>query len=840
MPGLTALAWRSLTARRLRSLLTVLGIALGVGVLFASLALDAGIERSIDRTVRDIVGRADLRVAAFQERGLSDATVTAIRSTPGVAVAVPVVEQRTYLVPPIENPGPPPPPVSVLGIDPVLDPEVHDLPIVDGAPLLRRDEPSAVISERLAREDGYEVGSELTIQTTSDAERFRIVGIVAGDGPILGSLGRTVILPIDATTRIFNLEGVQRVDLTLADDASVDVVEGDLVAALTNEPYVLSEPRDLAASLRASTADFRGTTALIAAVALFVGAFLIFNTLSMTVAERVREVGLLRAAGATRGQVSAFVLAGATAIGVVGSLAGLVIGVALAAAMTAYVRTIASIPLDGIDVSPGAFIVAALIGLVVTVAAALEPARRAGRISPVEALRLRAEPAVAQRARLRWLVGVFAAVAVVGLLVWPRGAGEIGAVRALFVYAILLVATILSPFVLGPLARLAGVPFAMLGRLEGRLARASLARDRSRTALTVGALTIGLAMIVALGGVAQNARRAAGSWLDRVIPGDEVVTSIRPIALDEDVIAELAAVPGVARVSPVATFDLAFHGLRVDAAAIVGADFLADGRLDIVAGDRAAALNGIDAGGSVIVPRSRAERLELHVGDTMSFPVSADRTADLRVAAIAERTLPGRAGEAVLVGWRDATDAFGVRGADFFAVRFVSGQLASARPALESQARQSALEPSPLGRVQNAVGDALGRVFGLFDALALIAVLVAALGIVNTLTMNVLERVREIGILRATGMTRRQIRRMVVVEAGILGLVGAVLGAVTGLVVGAAMILLAGGRLDPAVDPPWTALALAVVLGVGVSMIAAWYPARVAGRLSIVRALQFE
>ena len=146
----------------------------------------------------------------------------------------------------------------------------------------------------------------------------------------------------------------------------------------------------------------------------------------------------------------------------------------------------------------------------------------------------------------------------------------------------------------------------------------------------------------------------------------------------------------------------------------------------------------------------------------------------------------------------------------------------------------------PLDRVTGAVDAALGRVFGLFDALALIAVVVAALGIVNTLTMNVLERVREIGVLRAAGMTTRQVRRTVVVEAGILGVVGSILGIVTGLVAGALMIVLAGGGIVPSLALPWASIGLAAVLGIGMSMLAAWYPAHLASRLAIVRAVQHE
>jgi putative ABC transport system permease protein len=841
MGGLNALAWRSVVARRLRSLLTVLGIALGVGVLVTSLAVDAGIERSIDRTVEELVGRADLRVSAFQERGLSDATVEAISAAPGVAVAVPVVEERTYLRTPIGAAEPDAPAVTVMGIDPILDPQVHELVVVQGAALARRDEPSAVISERLAREDGLGIGSELTVDGADGrTERFRVIGLVEGDGPLVGAFGRLVILPIDAAIRVFDLDGVRHVDLRLSEDAPSDAVEAELVATLTEEPYVLASPRDLAASLRASTADFRGTTALIAGVALFVGAFLIFNTLSMTVAERIREVGLLRAAGATRGQITVFVLAGASVLGIFGSILGLFVGAALSAAMGRYVTSVASVSIDRVEVSIPALLVAAAVGVAVTIAAALEPAWRAGRISPVEALRLRAEPARSQGARLRWLVAVFVAIAVVGLLVWPRGAGESGAARSLVVYAILLVAAVLSPLVLAPLARVAGAPFAGLGRLEERLARASLVRDRSRTALTVGALTIGLAMIVAIGGVAQNARRAAGAWLEGVVPGDVILTSIRPLPADQSPVADLAGLPGVERITPVAAFELAYQGVRLDAAAVVGSDLLADGRLTFAAGDRTAALTSLDEGGAVVVSRAIAERLGLRVGDTMGFPVGGGTVVDLRLTGIAERTIPGRAGETVLVGWTDALASFGVLGADFFAVRYAPDATTAQRAAVELAATGYALDANSLERVQEAVSDALGRVFGLFDALALVAVVVSALGIVNTLTMNVVERVRELGVLRATGMTRGQVGRMVVIEAGILGLLGAALGALTGLAAGAAMLVFGGSTLGASIEIPWVPIALCFVLGVGLSMAAAWYPSRLAGRLSIVRALQFE
>ena len=843
MGGLTSLAWRSLAARRGRTALSTIGIALGVGVLFASLATDAGIEASIDRTVRDLVGRADLRVAAFGDPGLSPESVSAIADAPGVAVAAPVLERRTYLESDIDDPNVLPKPVTILGVDPGLEAQVRTQPLAAGVDLAGPEAFTALVTERLAAEDGLKVGSDVAFQAGAEGPvSLEVVGIVEGDGPFVGSSGRTVIVPLRTAQRLLGTDGVSRVDIVVGEGATPLEVTQALEVALTSEPYVLSSPRDLAATLRASTADFRSTTALIAAVALFVGAFLIFNTLSMTVTERVRELGLLRAAGATRQQVGRFVMVQAVILGVLGSVLGLLAGIALAELMGLYVRSIGSIPFERPGLPAASALLAIAIGLFVTLAASLEPARRAGSISPVEALKARLDPAAAQRARLRWLVGVFAAVGAAGLLVWPRDAGVGGLIRAAVVYTLLLAVVLVSPLVLGVLARVAGLPFTGLFRLEERLARAALARDRSRTALTVGALTAGLAMTVAIGGVANQSRSAASAWLAEVIPGDELLTSIRPIDLTEEsgTVDDLAAVDGVALVSPIATFEVAHEGVRTDAAAVVGKDLLDDGRLRILSGDRKDALTELDAGGATILPRALAERLRLGVGGVFALALGNGKTLDLRIAAIAERTLPGRAGEAALIGWKDATSSLGVAGADAFAIRYVPGREAEARPLLEETARGLALEPNSLDHIAGAVDAALGRVFGLFDALAIVAVIVAALGIVNTLTMNVLERVREIGVLRAAGMTTRQVRRTVVVEAGILGVAGSILGILTGIVAGAVMVAIAGGDAALGFGLPWRSIAVAAGLGIGLSMLAAWYPARLASRLAIVRAVQHE
>jgi putative ABC transport system permease protein len=832
--GLDRLAWRTVAARPLRSLLTIIGIALGVAVLSASLTLGAALDQAVDKTVWDLVGRADLRVTGFLESGLSQASVETISTASGVLDASAVIEHRTF--PSGTASGAAADAVTVLGIDPSSYTRIHDLPVVSGGGLDSAIQPIALVTEELATESGYRLGGSVTLFGRDGPVDLRIVGILPGLGPLAGN-GRTIFIPIDIARSTFGIAGATRVDLVLSPGSAQAVT--DQLQATMAEPYVLASPADLARTLRASSASFQGTAALVAAIVLFVGAFLIVNTLSMTVGERAREVGLLRAAGATRGQLSRFVFSGALLLGVIGAALGALLGAVAATFMARAVSEATGVTAEVGAVDVPGVLTAAGVGIGITILAAIEPALSAARISPVEALRNRFDLPSLRRGRLSWIAFIFLVVAALAMLAWPPVIAASGTQRAFAVYGVLLVATLLSPYILQPLARLLGLPIAMLLRIEERLARGSLARDRSRTTLTLGSLVIGLAMIVALGWSAQAARASAFAWLHDVVPGDDIVSSIRPVGADEGIQEALAAVPGVARVTPIASFDMAYKGKRIDAAAIVGADFLADGRLTVVEGNRAAALQALDAGGAAILPQGLAQSLGLHAGDTMTVPVDSEHQLVLTVAAVVERSMPGSSGEAILVGWKDATGSLGVLGADAFAVRFAPGALDSSRPLLADTAKTYALEANPIEKIQGAVAEALARVFGVFDALAIVAVIVAALGIVNTLTMGVVERIREIGVLRAIGMSRRQVMRMVVVEATILGIVGVVLGAIAGLAAGALLLQLGGGFGHPG-GLPWPSIGIAAVLGLVLPAFAAIYPARMASRVSIVEALHFD
>jgi putative ABC transport system permease protein len=201
MRGLVPYAWRSLVARPMRTLLTVSGVALGVAVLVAALAVHAGLDASVDRTVASLVGRADLRVAAFAETGLTGETLATVESVPGVALAAPAIERRTFLVP-SGGRSPSAQPVTVLGIDPTREPRVREVAPVRGAALEGIDEPAALVTERLAAAEGLDLGSELQLLGAGAPLRVRVVGVLAGDGPALGSGGRTIVLPIATAAQL--------------------------------------------------------------------------------------------------------------------------------------------------------------------------------------------------------------------------------------------------------------------------------------------------------------------------------------------------------------------------------------------------------------------------------------------------------------------------------------------------------------------------------------------------------------------------------------------------------------------------------------------------------------
>jgi putative ABC transport system permease protein len=480
----------------------------------------------------------------------------------------------------------------------------------------------------------------------------------------------------------------------------------------------------------------------------------------------------------------------------------------------------------------------------VTVIAAVVPAVQAARVTPLDALRPSMQPARRLWHRLRWLLVAEAVVAATALVVYPvdRGNASLGGV--VVAVAMLCGGALLAAFLLRPIGGLVGRPFEWVFGAGGRLGRANLARDRARAGLTVGALTVGLATIVTLGSVADSARAAGQRWVDSILPGGHAIRSGIPLDI-ELYRPTMQGTSGTLYASPIvnlpATTTRAGARVGVELAGIDPDVFEQAGSLIFTDGGRAAAFEALREGGAVLVPEAMARRDGWERGDLIQLD-TPQGTRAYEVAGVVAYSLPGRYGEGeMLVSLDDARSVFGATAASLWAMVPQEGAERSYLPAVQRTAASLAAEAITSRQLAAELSRSLDQLIGLFDVLALIAIVVAALGIVNTLTVGVYERVREIGILRAHGMTAGQVRSMVVVEAAIMGAASGVLAALVGLAIAWFVVGVGANRdFTAGVAVPLPLILVVALVGTLVSAIGGIYPARLASRLPIVRAVQYE
>ncbi len=838
-----SLAWRGVAARPLRSALTVISIAVGVAVVAATLIANQAAGDAVRRAAQELLGNATIRVRAFDSAGFTPRAVNALRRVPGVTTAAPVGERRLTLS------TPPGPEEQVFGlvaiaVDPTLEAEVRDPHLVAGTPLSAADPTGVLLNARWAAEHDQQVGDQLLIVgRLPEAPALVIVGLIDDLG--FGALEQGEVMLVSR----------DQLDASLANPApvaSVDLVvqegrEADVQAALDSdlrEAFVVETAADAAARFARAQTAFAPIAFLFGLVSLVVGAFLVANTLAMTLTERMREIGLLRAAGTTGRQVVGLFVRQGLFFGAAGALLGVVGGIGLAALMIGFLRSTRAVLVDGLPLNLPALALAAGMGIAVTAAGSAVPAMQAARTSPLVALRPTLRPGGSLRQRLRWIVLLELAVVLVGIVFYPfeRGSAPIPAI--LLALALLVGGAVASAWLLLPLGRILGRPFEWFFGAEGMLGRANLGRDRVRTGLTVGALMIALASVIALGTVADSARMTASRWIASVLPGG---TAIR-LALPEEIEAfrpTFTQTPGVVATSPIAEFPaVVTDGALAREVSMAGIDptvFQDAGSFIFTAGNRAAAFNALREGGAVLVPEPMATRDGLALGDTLELGQPGAAPSPFTVVGVIAYTLPARSPDgAIIVSLPDAAAQFGVTIAGLWAMVPAPGVSPAAfRQAVGDTAQQLAAEPIDAIQLAGELARSFDRLIGLFDVLALIAVVVSAAGILNALSVGVVERAREIAILRAHGMTVGQVQAMVVSEAAILGAIGGVLATGTGLAVAWAMII-AGAPRDFAagLSVPWPLLIATFLLGIGVAAVAGLYPARLAARQPIVASLK--
>ncbi len=481
-----------------------------------------------------------------------------------------------------------------------------------------------------------------------------------------------------------------------------------------------------------------------------------------------------------------------------------------------------------------------------TTAAAGVPALLAARVGPLDALRPSRQPVRSLRDRLRWLLALELVLLLVGLATYPLSRGSASLPAVLLAVAILVAGAGVTALAVAPLGWVVGRPFEWFFGAEGLLGRVNLGRDRARSGLTVGALLIGLAAVMALGTVAETARGTAQRWVDSVLPGGYGIRTGIPVG-QADIGDTLNATDGLQVATPIVEFAAVQvrDGQRteVPAAGIDPQVYAQTGSLIFTSGERDAAFDGTcSAGGAVLVPASAAARDGLAVGSQVMVGLPGERpTVAFEVAGIVAYSIPSQSGDGdLLFSLADAQETFHASDASLWALAPKPGvDPAAFREAVVATASALAAQPITAADLAENLSRSLDRLVGLFDALAFISVFIAGLGIVNTLSVGVIERVREIAILRSHGMTVRQVQSMVVAEGshhgdhrgprcrGRLGLL------VAWTLVSVGTVSDFGG-----IAVPWVLLVIIVLLGTGVAALAGIYPARLAARLPIVGSLR--
>jgi putative ABC transport system permease protein len=847
-----ALAVRNLWERKLRAALTSLAIVLGVMMVAGTYVLTDTIDRSFERIFTEsnegvdaVVNRAEaIDSEQIQPPPFSDQVLDRVRGVDGVAAAAGGISD---------------PQVSIVGADgetlggngapslgfSVLPERFDPLTYVEGGRPAADDE--VVIDKASADDEGFEVGDDVRIAGKEAARSYTLVGIATlGDVDSFG--GATLAeLTLPEAQRVTGKQGqLDQISVAAEEGTSPEQLAANLTAALPKSLQAETGAENVETQ-REDVGEFIGflKTALLifAGVALFVAAFLIFNTFSITVAQRTREFAMLRALGASRRQILVSVVIEAFVIGLAAAAVGVLAGIGIAPAIRSLLDALGvDLPSTGSVIESRTVIVGLALGTGLTVLAALAPALRATRVAPVTGLREGAVPPTVRERRARMLAG--AVLSVLGIVLMLLGVFEAISPAEAWVgvgaAALLLGAALLSPRLVTPLAAFVGVPLERLRGIPGRIARENAIRNPGRTAATAAALMIGLALVSFVAVFAAGIRGSIDSAIDKTISSDLIVSnqdgfSDIPVATVE----VASSVDGVGVASPLRYTEDEVRGAGDGFVTLVdpasAADVLTldwqDGSQDLLADM---------APDEAVVDESWASDNGLGVGDTFDAKTASGRTLTYTVTG----TFTDNAD---FIGDYAASDA---NAAAFGEGRSITNVLVDVDEGAEVGAVSEQIdtllaERFPVAKVEDrqglkdSIGEQLDALVGVVYALLFLSVLVSLFGIVNTLALSIHERTRELGLLRALGASRRQVRRIVRYEAVITALIGAALGAVLGVlfaVLASRPLADQGFTLEIPVGTLLALLVLAAIAGV----LAAIGPARRASRHDVLEALAYE
>ncbi len=849
-----SLAFRQVRARRWRSLLTAAGIVLGVGMILGVLLLTVTIHRTFTDLFDSVYGRTDLIVSGVGGDSVPRSTLAEVRGTPDVSQALGTVTGVFTLVDSAGRAsGDPSARLNAAGEDPAAA-RLSESRTVAGRAARRGME--IQLQESWADANGIALGDEVPLATPAGVRRLKVVGLFQfTTGLDFGGQG-FARLPLASARRLMGKpRAFDEIDVVVdGGDATISRVRRELRAELPAGIRVQT-PEGKTADVEQQLQAFNVILYFFAAMALFVGGFLIFNSFNMTVFQRTREIGMLRTLGAGRWAITGSVLREAALVGLLGAVLGLGLGVGLAIGLIELMRAL-SFPVGDLAFSAFAPVAAVVTGLVTAVLGALHPARRAGGTSPIRAV-LGTEGLRARPRPRRAAVGAALIPAGLAGAFWLGASDQtttvVAAAGMLGTIAIFLGIALVAPFAIRPLVRGLSWPLRRAFPVEGRLAADAARADPARTAATATALMIGLALVVAVNSLGSSFLASIDDEFDRAFARDLTVQpqGFAPGQGPQETIANglrrrLARIPQAAVVANerfLYTPDL--PGPR--GAAGDGLLFAVDppryeqvDETEIDGTSRALAFRRL-ARGWVTVGKGWADETGLGVGDEITLR-GPSGTLHSRVAGIVRTVVFG--GQTVGMSLRTMRAVYGVTADSELALKATS---ASARPILRRRVERIVRRHYPNlavlsnDELKSRVEGQVDQQFGIFYAIVGVAIFASLFGIVNTLTMSVIERTREIGVLRALGASRWQVRRSIGDESLVIGLIGALLGIAVGTGLGYALLRgLSAGIPGVEYRPPLGTMVVVGVAGVALGLAAAILPARRAARLDVIKAISYE
>ena len=840
-PTLWKYSAREVQRRPGRAALTLAGIVIGVATVVAVTATTRATSRSYRAMFEAVGGRAALEVVALGQGSFDPSEVAgSLKDVPGLKRAVDVIQAQAGLVGPKAVSL-----VLVLGYPadgegPYRVRKGHGL---DGGQ-------GVLLEENFARQHGYALGDRVRLGSRQGVAELPLVGLLEASGAALYNGGALVLMPLAEAQRLFGMPGkVNSVRLELEEGARVADVLAEVQVRLPQGLRV-QPPAERAALGNEGIASINGTLDTLSVVSLVGGGFVILNSFLMNLGERRRQLAILRALGTTRRQVTRLLLREAVLLGGAGTVLGVGAGVFLALGLVRVQEQILGVKLPPLQLTAQPFLLALLVGPGMALAATVVPAWRAGQRSPLEAMLPRRsipEPRESRPGLLSYLGLAAVAAAVcfaVGSGYW--WSAETGVALMPPVFVMMLVGCVLAlPLVFRPLLHLARWLLHRPLGTEGVLALRQMERQRTRTVLTAGVLFIGVLVTVGFGNTLHNSIRDVDTWYRKTIPIDFLVRRAMPdfgtmssASLPAGLREKVAALEGVER--PVGRLNFVQGVAAGQSVILIARDFLPGRPLPLacVEGTEEEARAGLQRG-EVVIGTALAQRAGLKVGDSIAVQTRHGEKP-MRVAAVIKAYTAG--GMTLYLDWEEARRLFAMPGVHGLEVFAEPGQTARVERELRALATEQGLLVQSNAELRGEVDKNIQAFEAFMWMLIALLFLVASLGIVNTLTMNIQEQTRELGVLRAIGMKRGQVARVILAQALALAVVSVLPGVLVGVgmsyvmnlatrpLIGQVMAFRVGGGF----------VASCAAAAVVVAVLASLLPARRARRLQVIQALQYE